>query len=108
MRSEENRGKMVAHAVQVEPVSIAEFPANREINRDIRQIGSREPISIANTRAKLQTCGKISLRNRTGNYFGETGYSHARIGNFLLPMSLERASSPSRTSSREILPVLQP
>src|SRR5262249_35189292 len=30
--------KMVANAVQVEPVSTPEFPANREINREFRQI----------------------------------------------------------------------
>jgi hypothetical protein len=73
MRSEENRGKMVAHAVQVEPVSIAEFPANREINRDIRQIGPREPISNPNTRAKLLTCGKIPYATEQAIILEEQG-----------------------------------
>ena len=31
------RGKMVAHAVACEPVSVPEYPANREINREFRQ-----------------------------------------------------------------------
>jgi hypothetical protein len=30
--------ELVAHAVQVEPVSTPEFPANREINRELRRI----------------------------------------------------------------------
>jgi hypothetical protein len=64
---------MVAHAVQVEPVSIAEFPANREINRDIRQSGPREPISNANTRAKLQTCGKIPYATEQAIILEEQG-----------------------------------
>jgi len=64
---------VVAHAVQVEPVSIAEFPANREINRDIRQIGPREPISNPNTRAKLLTCGKIPYATEQAIILEEQG-----------------------------------
>ena len=60
---------MVAHAVQVEPVSIAEFPANREI----RQIGPREPISNPNTRAKLLTCGKIPYATEQAIILEEQG-----------------------------------
>ena len=40
---------VVADAVLVEPVSTAEFPANRENNREFRQIPARGAILIADT-----------------------------------------------------------
>jgi hypothetical protein len=40
---------VVADAVQVEPVSTLKFPANREINREFRQIPARGATLIADT-----------------------------------------------------------
>src|SRR6478672_9807849 len=42
---------VVAHVVQVEPVSTREFPANREKNREFRQIRPLSAIFEADTRA---------------------------------------------------------
>src|SRR6476469_5711390 len=41
---------VVADAVQVEPVSTPKFPANREINREFRQIPLLDAILHADTR----------------------------------------------------------
>jgi hypothetical protein len=42
-----NRGKMVADAVPVEPVSTLKFPANWEINREFFKIGLGRGLDVA-------------------------------------------------------------
>ena len=72
---------LVADAVQVEPVSAAKFPANREKNREFRKIvASRAPEIPIVPRHRASDAN--SLLNRTGNYFGRTGNLDARTGNF--------------------------
>jgi hypothetical protein len=39
---------VVAHVVAIEPVSLPSFPANREINREFRQICSSLPFALEN------------------------------------------------------------
>ena len=73
---------VVADAVQVEPVSTPNFPANREINREFRQISPLFDIFEAKTQANSKAFGRIPSKNRTGNCFGGTGNSAARTGNF--------------------------
>ena len=46
--------RMVADAVTVEPVSTPEFPANREKNREFRQIRALGAILKADTRANSE------------------------------------------------------
>ena len=73
----------MADAVQVEPVSPAKFPANREKNREFcgkRGVGS---VTDVNNGVVTGLSDANSLLNRTGNYFGETGNVCARTGNFI-------------------------
>jgi hypothetical protein len=79
---------VVAHAVKVEPVSIAQFPANREINRDIRRIRPRETILNRRHASKITDLQQNSLISRTGNYFEETGNFTQRTGNFSRPVTI--------------------
>jgi hypothetical protein len=65
--------KMVADAVQVEPVSTPEFPANREINRELRRIRPLDAISIADTRANSEACNKIPHSTEQGIFAKEQG-----------------------------------
>jgi hypothetical protein len=62
---------VVADAVQVEPVSTPEFPANREINREIRQIRPPDAILKANTRADSEACSKIPYSSEQGIFVKE-------------------------------------
>ena len=75
----------MAHAVAVEPVSMAQFPANREINRDIPQIRPREMILNADTRAKSGTCGEIPYATKQGISSKEQGICTQRTGNLNQP-----------------------
>ena len=54
LKTQKHKMRMVADAVQVEPVSTSEFPANREINRELRRIRPLDAISIADTRANSE------------------------------------------------------
>jgi hypothetical protein len=77
-----SNAEVVADAVQVEPVSTPNFPANREINREFRR--TRPPrrffsVQLANECNGLQL---NSLRNRTGNCFSGTENFGTGTGNF--------------------------
>ena len=65
--------RMVADAVHYEPVSTAKFPANREINREIRQIRPPDAILKANTRANSEACSKIPYSTEQGIFVKEQG-----------------------------------
>jgi hypothetical protein len=64
---------VVADAVLVEPVSKREFPANREINREFRQIPARGAILIADTRTNSDACSKIPYLAEQGIFAKEQG-----------------------------------
>jgi hypothetical protein len=64
---------VVADAVVVELVSNAKFPANREINREFRQICSLDAILIADTRAKTKGCSEIPYATEQGIISEEQG-----------------------------------
>ena len=63
----------MADAVQVEPVSTLEFPANREKNREFRQIRSLCEILKANTRAISKAFSKITYVKEQGIISAEQG-----------------------------------
>ncbi|MGB8075885.1 MAG: hypothetical protein WCF55_24050, partial [Pseudolabrys sp.] len=66
-------------AVEIEPVSSPEFPANREINREFRQIRLLGAILHADTRANAKACSEIPYSTK---HFREgTGNLHARTEN---------------------------
>ncbi|MGC2115536.1 MAG: hypothetical protein WA656_13510 [Pseudolabrys sp.] len=56
----------MADTVQVEPVSPAEFPANREKNREFRQIRPLCEILKANTRAISKAFSQIPYATEQG------------------------------------------
>jgi hypothetical protein len=60
---------MVADAVQVEPVSTPEFPANREINREFRRIRLLGAILKADMPANSDACGKIPYSTQQNREF---------------------------------------
>ena len=64
---------MVADAVQVEPVSTPKFPANREINREFRQIRLLGAILKADTRANSETYSEIPYSTEQGIFAKEQG-----------------------------------
>jgi hypothetical protein len=64
---------VVADAVVVEPVSTAEFPANREINREFCRNGTFRAISKANTRAISKAFSKILYSIEQGIISAEQG-----------------------------------
>jgi hypothetical protein len=64
---------VVANAVTVEPVSTAKVPANREKNREFRQIRRFDAIWIPNTRANSMIFNKIPYAKEQGISFGEQG-----------------------------------
>jgi hypothetical protein len=64
---------MVADAVQVEPVSTPEFPANREINREFRRIRLLGAILKADMPANSDACGKIPYSTEQGIFAKEQG-----------------------------------
>ena len=72
---------MVADAVLVEPVSAPKFPANREINREFRQIRLLGAILPADTRANSEACREIPYATEQGIFAKGTGNLHPRTGN---------------------------
>ena len=56
----------MADAVDVEPVSVRRFPANREINSEFRQIRLLYEILKADTRANSEACSKIPHATEQG------------------------------------------
>jgi hypothetical protein len=57
---------LVVDAVLVEPVSTPKFPANRDINREFRQIRSLCEILNADTRAISKAFGQIPYATEQG------------------------------------------
>jgi hypothetical protein len=57
---------LVVDVVIVEPVSTPKFPANRDINREFRQIRSLCEIFNADTRAISKAFGQISYTTEQG------------------------------------------
>src|SRR5262245_6669219 len=64
---------VVADAVQVEPVSHLEFPANREINREFRQNRRLDAILHADTPANSEACSEIPYSTKQGIFAKEQG-----------------------------------
>ena len=67
--------RMVADAVQVEPVSTPKFPANREKNREFYQIRALGAILKADTRANSEACSEIPYATEQGIILAEQGTS---------------------------------
>jgi hypothetical protein len=65
--------KMVADAVTYEPVSILKFPANREKNREFRQIRPLYEILKADTRANSKVSSEIPYATEQGIISAEQG-----------------------------------
>ena len=66
-------GGVVADAVQFEPVSTREFPANRENNREFRRVRALGAILIAGTRVNSKACRKIPYSAEQGIISAEQG-----------------------------------
>jgi hypothetical protein len=64
---------VVADAGLVEPVSAPKFPANREINREFRQIRLLGAILHADTRANSKASSKIPYSAEQGIILAEQG-----------------------------------
>ena len=64
---------MVADAVPFEPVSTLKFPANREKNREFRQIRALGTILKADTRANSKACCEIPDATEQGIISEEQG-----------------------------------
>jgi hypothetical protein len=64
---------LVPDAVIVEPVSTPKFPANRDINREFRQIRSLCEILNADTRAISKAFSQISYATEQGIISAEQG-----------------------------------
>ena len=63
----------MADAVPVEPVSTLKFPANREINREFREIRPIDAILKADTRANSEACSEIPYAKEQGIISAEQG-----------------------------------
>ena len=63
----------MADAVLVELVSAPKFPANREINREFRQIRLVDAILKADTRANSEVCSEIPYSAEQGIFAKEQG-----------------------------------
>ncbi|MGB8090135.1 MAG: hypothetical protein WCF62_05435, partial [Pseudolabrys sp.] len=63
----------MADAVQVEPVSTHEFPANREINREFRRIRLLSTICKADAQANSEACLEIPYSAKQGIFTTEQG-----------------------------------
>jgi hypothetical protein len=72
---------MVVDAVLVEPVSSPKFPANREINREFRQIRLVGAILHADTRANSEACREIPYSAEQGIFAKEQGICTGEQGN---------------------------
>ena len=75
---------MVADAVTVEPVSTPKFPANREKNREFRQIRQLREILKADTRANSKAFSEIPYATEQGIISEEQGILLPEQG-FCLP-----------------------
>jgi hypothetical protein len=64
---------VVADAVVIQPVSTSKFPANREINRELRRNCPLGAILIADTRANSAACSKIPYSAEQGIFAEEQG-----------------------------------
>ena len=64
---------MVAQAVAFEPVSVREFPANREKNREFRRIRPLDAIRKADTRANSEACSENPYSAEQGIFATEQG-----------------------------------
>jgi hypothetical protein len=71
---------VVADAVGFEPVSTPNFPANREINREFRQIRPFLKILDADTRAISKAFGQIPYATEQGIISAEQGISAQEQG----------------------------
>jgi hypothetical protein len=68
-----NREWVVADAVTVEPVSIPQFPANRENNREFCRFRPSGAILSANRQANSEGCNKIPYAKEQGIISKEQG-----------------------------------
>jgi hypothetical protein len=64
---------MVADAVDLEPVSVSEFPANREINREFCKIQRSATNLRSRTRANPMACSEIPYSAEQGIFAQEQG-----------------------------------
>ena len=71
---------VVADAVDLELVSTAKFPANREKNREFYRNPPARCDFCALTASKFRGLQRNSLLNGTGNFCEGTGNLHARTG----------------------------
>jgi hypothetical protein len=62
---------VVVDAVTYEPVSTPEFPANREINREFREIRLLGAILHGSTRANSEACSEIPYSAEQGIFAKE-------------------------------------
>jgi hypothetical protein len=65
---------LAADAVGIELVSISKFPANRENNREFRQIRTLCKILKANTRANSKAFSQIPYAKEQGIFSAEQGF----------------------------------
>ena len=72
---------LVADAVVFEPVSTAEFPANREKNREFFNFGPDRGSKVVIRPMISVDLEQNSLLNGTGNFCEGTGNLNARTGN---------------------------
>src|SRR3954453_1098459 len=69
-------------AVPIEPVSASKFPANREINRDLRIRGPRSAVLASNQSVSSIVCSQIPYAKEQGIFPERTGKyieDHGRI-----------------------------
>jgi hypothetical protein len=70
---------MVVDAVGCEPVSNLKFPANREINREFRQIGGFQRPKALISAADSSAYRQIPYSSEQGIFFARTGIDHGII-----------------------------
>jgi hypothetical protein len=71
---------VVADAVDLEPVSTAKFPANREKNREFRRIRTFGAILKADTLVNSEACSKIPYSTEQGIFAKEQGICRREQG----------------------------
>jgi hypothetical protein len=74
---------VVADAVQVEPVSPAKFPANREKNREFCRNGVSVASATVNNGVVTRLSKPIPYSTEQGIIFVKQGILEARTGNFV-------------------------
>jgi hypothetical protein len=77
-----DRECVVADAVTCEPVSAAEFPANREINREFCRIRPRRRFTVVNRQTNSMLCSRIPYATEQGIILGEQGILKKEQGVF--------------------------